>query len=88
MEQSICIWLARVHMMFYKALCVIVLRYLYFPKVGKCLYLCIVECDATHFLLRHTCMLVYPEVVGCLYTSIAESHDIYLLMCIMYVIDL
>jgi hypothetical protein len=32
---------ARVHMMFYMTLSLIVFRYRYFPKVWKCLYLCI-----------------------------------------------
>jgi hypothetical protein len=30
-----------------------------------------------NFILRDVCMLVFPEVVEYLYTSIAESFDIY-----------
>jgi hypothetical protein len=35
--------MAKVHMIFYKALCLIVLRYGYFSKVWKCSNICIAE---------------------------------------------
>jgi len=56
-------------------ICLDVRRYWYFPKVWKCSYFYIAGYDATHFLPRRTRLLVFPESLESLYTSIVESHD-------------
>jgi hypothetical protein len=51
-----------------------------FPRIWKCLYLCIAVLDALCFLLSRTCMLVFPKQ-ECLYTCMAESHNLKVICC-------